>query len=258
MNTPPQEGTRSAKEAPQKNTANRPRKWWRSGKLWIGVLGTILGAAATLAVNEAVVTLFPETDRMSRLSDAIQGLTGEMRANRDNVSLLARQLGAQEPGSPGAAETARRLERSANDLVQTSDSLAATISEAAGGSRRPEPGPRPAPPTGGGSHSELADSAPPPDLWLPSNQSTLVGPSRNAFGVRGWDSGPAVATEQVHVALNGEAAVLQAGDRLQFPDPNRECYIIYLRTVDPDPSSARGDERHGFALTCTPTSNPPR
>lgn len=251
--------TANEEPAARQGPAPRPRrerKWWRSGTLWIGVLGTVLGAAGTLGVNEAVAALFPRTDRASRLADAVQGLADELRAGRDGVARLASQLREQEPGSPDAAETARQLEAAADRLVRTSDSLAALAEGSAHASPASSPaeapaGPATAAPPAARSASEVADSAPEADLWLPSHHSTMIGASRNSFGVRYWGTGINIGTDQITVGLNGEATTLRAGDRLQFPDPANDCFIIYLRTIDPDPAK-EGDERHGFALTCAP------
>lgn len=229
------------------------------------MLGTVLGAAGTLAVNEAVARAFPGTDRAGRLADATRELAGEMRVNRDEVARLTEQLRSADPGSPRAAEIAARLEAGATALVQTSDRLSARIAALAGdAAAAPAPGaapaPRsadPAPPAApvARSPSELADSAPEPDLWLPTHQSTLIGASRNAFGVQLWGDGTSTPRDRVTVALNGNQVWLRAGDRMQYPDPAQDCYVVYLRTSDPDPAK-EGDERHAFALTCGPKAAP--
>lgn len=243
----------------------RRRRWWTSGRFWIGVLGTVLGAAGTLAVNEAVARAFPGTDRAGRLADAVRGLAEEMRVNRDGVARLTEQLRDADPGSPRAAEIAVRLEASATALVRTSDRLSARVAALAGDAhatpapsavpapRSADPAPAAAPAVR--SPSEIADSAPEPDLWLPTHQSTLIGTSRNAFGVQFWGEGINITRDKVMVALNGQQEWLRAGDRMQYPDPAQDCFVVYLRTHDPDPAR-EGDERHGFALTCGPKAAP--
>lgn len=226
------------------------------------MLGTVLGAAGTLAVNEAVARVFPETDRAGRLTDAVQKLAEEMRVNRDGVARLTEQLRNADPGSPQAAQIAVELEARATALVRTSDQLNAQVSALPGDSPAAEaPGAAPAPASGdpapaaapaARNPSELADSAPPPDFWLPSHQSTLIGTSRNAFGVQVWS---AKERDRVMVALNGYTWTLRAGDRVQYPDPTQDCYVVFLRTNDPDPAKD-GDERHAFALTCVPKNTP--
>lgn len=242
-------------EPPQPRRRKRP--WWLSGKFWIGVLGTVLGAAGAIGVNEAVAWAFPDTDRATRLAGAIQGLAEEMRVNRDGVARLTEQLRRAEPGSPQATQIAIQLETSATALVQTSNRLDAQVTALSGQ-------PKPAAQTGAGpatppsndvsparsvdrTRSEKADSTPEPDVWLRTFQSTLIGSRRNALGVQDWSS----TNMRVLIALNSQTFWLSAGDRVPYPDPAEDCYAVYLRTIDADPAQ-NGDERHGFALTCAP------
>ena len=136
----------------------RRRRWWMSGKFWIGVLGTVLGAAGALGVNEAVAWAFPQTDRAGRLADAVHGLAEEMRRNRDGVARLTDELRGTEPGSARAAEIAVRLEASATALVQTSDRLDAQVTAFSGNEPRSTggaPAPAVAPPAAAASPASL-------------------------------------------------------------------------------------------------------
>jgi hypothetical protein len=97
--------------------------------------------------------------------------------------------------------------------------------------------------TGGAAVPSLPPSE--PNLWLRTDQGTLIGDRNTAFGVQEqWNSA-------IRVSVNGTSHDIFPGARLPYPDSRGDCYIVYLRTEDPTPGdSLNGDARHGFRLYC--------
>jgi hypothetical protein len=91
-----------------------------------------------------------------------------------------------------------------------------------------------------------------PNLWLRVEQSVLLGDRNTSFGILHYQ--PIAAF--LNVRMNDQEFTMDAGTRLPFPDSRGECHIIYMRTDDPD-RDRDGEERHGFAVVCTP-NRPPR
>jgi hypothetical protein len=248
----------------------------------VTLIAAVLGGFAEAGFGVIGNVIFPEKDHSQAYLQAADKFVAQMAADRNDVLEILKRMDERDADSRPASSLTQ-IELRVNNMFVNGSSLKevteAAAAAAAGHEARPlprvrvarpapaEPPPRPVSDlevfitngVGGGrpilkSRLTGAETA---DLWLGPGETRLIGPDLSAsLGVGAPGSEDLGGTGRIPVMLNGVSASISPGEVLKYPSPTGECYVIFLRTEDPNPARQR-DERHGFALRCASAESDP-